>query len=61
MYTLLGFCMSPGDFYIPHIRGRGLIVFGADPVDVGVGIGVVVGVGLTLSCEPVVRFIFMDT
>ena len=40
--------------YIPHRRGAGNIVFGADPVGVGVGVGVGGGVGIdvgvTLSC-----------
>ena len=35
-------------FYVPHRRGGGHIVFGADPVGVGVSVGV--GVGVTLSC-----------
>ena len=34
--------------YVPHRRGRGHIVFGADPV--GVGVSVSVGVSVTLSC-----------
>ena len=34
------------DFYVPHRRGGGHSVFGADPVGVGVG----VGVSVTLSC-----------
>ena len=40
--------------YVPHQRGGGHIVFGADPVGVGVsvsvGVGVGVGVSVTLSC-----------
>ena len=32
---------------LPHLRGVGHIVFGADPVGVGIGIGV--GVVVTLS------------
>ena len=34
--------------YVPHQRGGGHIVFGADPV--GVGISVDISVGVTLSC-----------
>ena len=33
-------------YYVPHRRGGGHIVFGADPVGVGVG----VGISVTLSC-----------
>ena len=40
------FCCLTADIYVPHRRGGGHIVFGADPV----GIGVSVGVGVTLSC-----------
>ena len=36
--------------YVPHRRGGGHIVFGADPVVVGVSVVVSVGVGVTLSC-----------
>ena len=40
------------DIYVPHRRGGGHIVFGADPVGVGVSVGVGVGdgVSVTLSC-----------
>ena len=39
-------------YYVPHRRGGGHIVFGADPVGVGVSVGVGVGVsvGVTLFC-----------
>ena len=36
--------------YVPHRRGGGHIVFGADPVGVGFSVGFGVGVGVTLSC-----------
>ena len=36
-------------YYVPHRRGGGHVVFGADPVGVGVSIGVGVSVGVTLS------------
>ena len=36
--------------YVPHRRGGGHIVLGADPVGVGVSVGVSVSVGVTLSC-----------
>ena len=35
-------------FHVPHRRGGGNIVFGADPVVVGVSVSV--GVSVTLSC-----------
>ena len=34
--------------YVPHRRGKGHIVFGAEPVGVGVSVGV--SIGETLSC-----------
>ena len=39
-----GTFISPCTHYVPHRRGGGHIVFGADPVGVGVSVGV------TLSC-----------
>ena len=36
------------NYYVPHRRGGGHIVFGADPVGVGISVGV--GVSVTLSC-----------
>ena len=36
--------------YVPHRRGGGHIVFGADPVGVGVSVGFSISVSVTLSC-----------
>ena len=47
-------CMSLQEWfdYVPHRRGGGHIVFGADSVGVGVSVsvGVSVNVSVTLSC-----------
>ena len=37
-------------YYVPHRRGGGHIVFGADPVGVGVIVGIGVSDNVTLSC-----------
>ena len=42
------FWVAFGRIYVPHRRGGGHIVFGADPV--GVGVSLSFGVSVTLSC-----------
>ena len=46
-YVGSGIDLAILNYYVPHQRGGGHIVFGADPVDVGVSIGI--GISVTLS------------